>query len=120
MQVHTSAITLESFASLVENGVNHGVFIGDADTPVESTSTWETMIDELFGMYTIPGRDIDVVPSDSLDELVLHMTGLHQAADYFMSKLQAAKVFDRAAWLEANEGTFNQTNIQDFYKDITL
>jgi hypothetical protein len=118
MQVHTSAITLESFASLVENGVNHGVFVGDAESPVDSTSTWEAMVDELIDMYSIPGNN--AVPLDSIDELMRHVAGLQHAIDYFHTKMQTVRVFDREAWLEANDGTFNQTNREDFYKEFKL
>ena len=118
MQVHQSTITLESFASLVENGVNHGVFVGDADTPVDATSTWEQMVDEAIDMYSIPGTG--AVTLDSVDELLQHMAGLQHAVDYFKTKLQSVKLFDREAWLASNNGTFNQANRDQFYKEFKL
>jgi hypothetical protein len=118
MQTHKAEIKVESFASLLENGVNHGVFVGDADTPIDANTTWETMIDELFEMYTVPNSN--AIPMDSFDDLMQHLEGINAAAEYFKTKLKDHKVFDRQAWLEANDNTFNQNNRQDFYKDIEV
>lgn len=118
METHQANITVETFASLTTDGVNHGIFVSDADTPIESTTSWQTLIDELIDMYSIPGTNATTI--DSIDELVSHMTGLVQASDYFMVKLKSMKVFDRDAWLKANNGAFNNANREDFYKDIEL
>jgi len=118
MEVHKGTITLESFANLLPQGVTHGVFVGDAETPIESTTTWETMIGELFEMYTVPGTN--VIPMDSFNDVIEHLEGITTAAEYFKTKLKEHKIFDRDAWLEANDNTFNQINRHEFYKDIEL
>lgn len=120
MKLHHSAIAVETFSSLNVDGINHGFFVGDAETPVEDTTSFEQMINEYFEMYTIPGKDRDVIPLDSIQEVLDQLHHLTAAADYFRSRLQEAKVFDRQAWLEANENTFNHNNFDDFLKDIEL
>lgn len=118
MQTHKANITVESFASLTVDGVEHGIFIADADTPIQSSIDWKTMIDELFEMYTVPSRNVPTL--DSFGELVEHLNSMQNAAAYFKEKLLSTKVFDRDAWLSANNGEFNQTNFEDFYKDSQL
>jgi len=118
METQQANITVETFASLTTDGVNHGIFISDADTPIESTTSWQSLIDELIYMYSIPGTN--ATTADSIDELVSHMTGMVHASEYFMTKLKSMKLFDRDAWLKANDGAFNNSNREDFYKDIEL
>ena len=120
MKVHQSAIAVETFSSLNGDSINHGFFVGDADTPVQDDTSFEQMIDEYFEMYTIPGKGRDVIPMDSLSEVVDQLNALVKAAEYFKARLQKAKAFDRQAWLEANENTFNHNNFDDFLKDIEL
>lgn len=120
MQLKRSAIEVENFASLNGDSINHGFFVGDADTPIHIDTTFEEIIDEYFEMYTIPGKGRDVIPLDSLQEVLDQLDALVAAADYFKTRLQKAKAFDRDAWINYNDGAFSQDNFDNFLKDIHL
>lgn len=115
MNTHKHTIQLELYSSLLPGGVQHGVFVGMDDTPAQVNTTWDEMINELFDMYTVRPNTVTI---DSMPELLDHLNGLMAAADKFKDRIKQCRVFDREAWLAANNGEYIQSNFNDFVKEI--
>lgn len=118
MKMKNRALSLEGYSSLTVDGICHGVFVGPSDVPVEFTTTWQELTDELFEMNRLMGREDEVIPVDSVDDILNHLEGLLSAAEALKNRLKKAKQFDRDAWMDSNNGNIDHANIEDFIKEI--
>lgn len=98
------------------NGMGFCLFTGDDDDGSDFNMTWDQLIDYEFEMQTIPNQGADVLTLDALREVHELTTALEDAARKMRERLSSCLVLDREAWLEANNGEYNQENRDEFLK----
>ena len=107
-------IELDPTMYLTDNGMGGCVFFNDTDDGFEFDMTWDDLIENEFEMQTIPGHDGDVLTLDGVQEVHELATALEVAAQKMRKRLEESLVLDRDAWLESNDGKFNQENRHEF------
>ena len=106
---------------LTENGVDVFVFIGDDETPTEYQCTWDEMVQREIDAQVVYGFDDKTVflkKDDTLDRLEKIAHSLEAGASRIYDLIDNAYIFDREAWLEANDGEYNQDNKEEFLTKV--
>ena len=67
-------------------------------------------------MQTIPHEESDLITLDAVQEVHELVTAFENAAKKMRERLTSCLVLDRQAWLDANDGKFNQENRDEFLK----
>ena len=109
-------IELDPLMYFTHNGMGGCVFFNDTEDGAEFNMTWDELIEKEFEMQTIPGHNGDVLTLDAIRELDELVTAVEGAAKKMRERMEGSMILDREAWLEANDGKFNQENRDQFLK----
>lgn len=99
-------IELDIFGGIDHTGVYSGVFVGeDADTPIETTTTWEEIISSEVERVCIPNGGPIVVSNDSngVEEIQSMAEMLRGLADQLETEAAKHLVFLRDDWLNGTD-----------------
>lgn len=113
-------LTLDADPWITENGIEVCVFIDDDDEPTEYHYTWDDIIDKQIECEIICGFDGKTVflNEDNITELERVAHSLEAGAARIYDLIDNSYLFDRKAWLEANNGEFNQENKEQFLTKV--
>lgn len=109
-------ITVEPTMYFTQDGMGGCVFFNETDDGVEFDMTWGELIEKEFEMQTIPHEESDLITLDAVQEVHELVTAFENAAKKMRERLTSCLVLDRQAWLDANDGKFNQENRDEFLK----
>lgn len=114
--------TIDAEPWITEDGIEVCVFIGGDDEPTEYHYTWDDIIDKQIECHRILGFDDNTVfakdEDDTLTKLEKIAHSLEAGAAKIYDLIDNSHLFDRKAWLEANNGEFNQENKEQFLTKV--
>lgn len=102
---------------ITEDGIEISVFIGEGDDRIEYQYTWSELIHLMVDAHVLYGFDDKIVflkNDDALDKFQKIAKSVERGASKIYEMLDNAYVFDREAWLESNDGVYNEGNKNEF------
>jgi hypothetical protein len=113
-------LTVDGDPWITEDGIEVCVFIGGNDEPTEYHYTWDEIIDKQIECEIILGFDDKTVflNEDNITELERVAHSLEAGASKIYDLIDNSYLFDRAAWLKANDDVYNQENKEQFLTKV--
>lgn len=115
-------LTIDADPWITENGIEVCVFIGDDETPTEYHYTWDDIIDKQIECQIIHGFDGKTVFSKEEDDTTMELEriahSLEAGAARIYDLIDNSYIFDRKAWLKANDDVYNRENIEQFLTKV--
>lgn len=113
-------LTVDGDPWITEDGIEVCVFIGGDDEPTEYHYTWDEIIDKQIECEIIRGFDDKTVflNEDNITELERVAHSLEAGAAMIYDLIDDSYIFDRAAWLKANDDVYNQENKEQFLTKV--
>lgn len=113
-------LTLDADPWITEEGVKVCVFIGGDEKPTEYHYTWEEIIDKHIDCEIVRGFDGKTVFLN--EHNITELEGIAHSLETLLSKIYDliynSYIFDRDAWLESNNGEYNQENKEQFLTKV--
>ena len=115
-------LTLDADPWITEEGIEVCVFIGGDDEPTEYHYTWDDIIDKQIECQIIHGFDGKTVFTKEKDDTTMELEriarSLEAGAARIYDLIDNSYLFDRAAWLKANDDVYNRENIEQFLTKV--
>lgn len=114
-------VELDIYPGFSHDGIYTNVYFGEADTPFEAEVSWEEIIEQEVGYYTVPNPSQPIVvcsSSDGIDEIMRTAARFRSLADELEAKMKLHPIFLRDKWVEATDPeTGEGMPASDFYVD---
>lgn len=109
MKIRT--LQVEAVADLTEEGIWCATYIGEQGEPAaEFNQDWESWIEQQIEFHTLADRtSVPISKPEDVDFVFATVRTLREVATKLENRLLELDAFDRPAWLDANNGTFDNT-----------
>lgn len=114
--------TIDADPWITENGIEVCVFIGGDDEPTEYHYTWDDIIDKQLECQIIHGFNGKTVFAKEEDDTTMELERIAHSLEAGAAKIydliDNSYIFDRKAWLKANDDVYNRENIEQFLTKV--